>query len=202
MIEFKVTKNQISTPIEKLQKLYKKAVESNQILPQAVCISSIDIENDFVDSRFVNLKYVRENEFIFFSNYKSNKAKQFESNPDLKVTMLVYWSSIDAQIRIQGLLSKLHQHESDIHYKRRSKEKNALSTSSNQSSKIEKYEDVVNKYNKTLESNNFDIRPDYWGGYTLEASYFEFWKGNENRLNKREVYELEKDNWNQYILEP
>ena len=59
MIEFKVTKNLTSSPIEKLQKLYKKAVENNQILPQAVCISSIDIENDFVDSRFVNLKYVK-----------------------------------------------------------------------------------------------------------------------------------------------
>ncbi len=201
MIDFQNNFKQ-SLPTYKFFSLYQEAIKKQQPIPQAVSISSYCQEKRLIDSRFVNLKYVRENEFIFFSNYKSNKAKQFESNPDLKVTMLVYWSSIDVQIRIQGVLSKLHQHESDIHYKKRSKEKNALSTSSNQSSKIEKYEDIVNKYNKTLESNNFDTRPDYWGGYSLKASYFEFWKGHENRINKREVYELEKENWNQYILEP
>ena len=196
-----INKNKLE-PYLFFYKLLEDANNQKQDPINAICISSFNKKDNEVNSRLVNLRYLDDEEWTFFSNYKSNKAKQFESNPDLKVTMLVYWSSIDAQIRIQGLLSKLHQHESDIHYKRRSKEKNALSTSSNQSSKIEKYEDVVNKYNKTLESNNFDIRPDYWGGYTLEASYFEFWKGNENRLNKREVYELEKDNWNQYILEP
>ena len=49
MIEFKVTKSLTSKPIEKLEKLYKRAIKENQILPQAVCISSIDIENDFVE---------------------------------------------------------------------------------------------------------------------------------------------------------
>ena len=51
--------------------------------------------------------------------------------------MLVYWSSIDAQIRIQGLLSKASSTQIRHSLQERSKEKNALSTSSNQSSKIE-----------------------------------------------------------------
>ena len=202
MIEFKVTKNLTSSPIEKLQKLYKKAVENNQILPQAVCISSIDIENDFVDSRFVNLKYVNDRDFIFFSNYLSKKGIQFDKSPNTQVTMVIYWNTLDVQVRIRGVIRKIPSDESDQHFNKRTKQKNALSISSNQSSKIEKYEDVVNKYNKTLESNNFDTRPDYWGGYALEASYFEFWKGNENRLNKREVYELSNNKTKKYFLEP
>ena len=134
MIEFKVTKNQISTPIEKLQKLYKKAVESNQILPQAVCISSIDIENDFVDSRFVNLKYVNDRDFIFFSNYLSKKGIQFDKSPNTQVTMVIYWNTLDVQVRIRGLIRKIPSDESDQHFYKRTKQKNALSISSNQSS--------------------------------------------------------------------
>ena len=67
MIEFKVTKNHTSEPMEKIEELYNKAILKNQILPQAVCISSIDLEKNFVDSRFVNLKYVKDKDFIFFS---------------------------------------------------------------------------------------------------------------------------------------
>ena len=201
MIDFQNNLKQ-SLPTYKFFSLYKEAIKKQQPIPQAVSISSYCQDKRLIDSRFVNLKYVKDRDFIFFSNYLSKKGIQFDKSPNTQVTMVIYWNTLDVQVRIRGVIRKISSDESDQHFNKRTKQKNALSISSNQSSKIEKYEDVVNKYNKTLESNNFDIRPDYWGGYTLEASYFEFWKGNENRLNKREVYELEKDNWNQYILEP
>ena len=201
MIEFKVTKNQISTPIEKLQKLYKKAVESNQILPQAVCISSIDIENDFVDSRFVNLKYVKDRDFIFFSNYLSKKRIQFDKSPNTQVTMVIYWNTLDVQVRIRGVIRKISSDESDQHFNKRTKQKNALSISSNQSSVIDSYESVKTKYREVLNKDNLQ-RPKYWGGYKLTASYIEFWEGSENRLNKREVFEFLDNKIKKYFLEP
>ena len=201
MIEFKVTKNPISTPIEKLQKLYKKAVGNNQILPQAVCISSIDIENDFVDSRFVNLKYVNDRDFIFFSNYLSKKGIQFDKSPNTKVTMVIYWNTLDVQVRIRGIIRKIPSAESDQHFNKRTKQKNALSISSNQSSVIDSYESVKTKYREVLNKDNLQ-RPKYWGGYKLTASYIEFWEGSENRLNNREVFEFLDNEIKKYFLEP
>tara|TARA_B100000963_G_scaffold337865_1_gene334213 strand:- start:780 stop:1385 length:606 start_codon:yes stop_codon:yes gene_type:complete len=201
MIEFKVTKSLTSSPIEKLEKLYKKAVENNQILPQAVCISSIDIENDFVDSRFVNLKYVNNRDFIFFSNYLSKKGIQFDKSPNTQVTMVIYWNTLDIQVRIRGIIRKISSNESDKHFNKRTKQKNALSISSNQSSVIDSYESVKTKYHEALNKANLQ-RPQYWGGYKLKASYIEFWKGSENRLNKREVFEFLDNKIKKYYLEP
>ena len=201
MIEFKVTKNHTSEPMEKIEELYNKAILKNRILPQAVCISSIDLEKNFVDSRFVNLKYVKDKDFIFFSNYLSRKGLQFKKSPNMDVTMVIFWNSIDVQIRIRGAVKKISASESDKHFSKRTQEKNALSISSNQSSVIESYEIVKSKYNKILKEGNLQ-RPEYWGGYKLTASYFEFWKGSKNRLNKREVYELSNSKTKKYFLEP
>ena len=201
MIEFKVTKNVYSAPIEKLEKLYKKAIENNQILPQAVCISSIDIENDFVDSRFVNLKYVNDRDFIFFSNYSSKKGIQFDKSPNTQVTMVIYWNTLDIQVRIRGVIRKISSNESDQHFNKRTKQKNALSISSNQSSVIDSYESVKAKYHEVLNKDNLQ-RPEYWGGYKLNASYIEFWEGSENRLNKREAFEFLDNKIKKYYLEP
>lgn len=37
--------------------------------------------------------------------------------------------------------------------------------------------------------------PDFWGGYRLVPSYFEFWQGRYNRLHDRLCYKLQKKSW-------
>ena len=45
-------------------------------------------------------------------------------------------------------------------------------------------------------------RPSYWGGFSFIPFYFEFWQGQEFRLNKREVYEEISGDWIKYTLQP
>ena len=45
-------------------------------------------------------------------------------------------------------------------------------------------------------------RPKYWGGYAIEPIYYEFWQGNEYRINKRIAYRKDKQNWKNYFLQP
>ena len=80
--------------------------------------------------------------------------------------------------------------------------KNALAISSRQSELIGSYEEVTKNYNNCLESSNLRECPDYWGGYSFTPYYFEFWKGHESRLNKRDVFEANNDNWNHLIIQP
>ena len=154
-----------------------------------------------VDSRFVNLKYVRENEWIFFSNYNSIKAMQFKEHNQISACM--YWHKTDTQIRLKAKIKKSDKNFSDNHYNKRAISKNALAHSSNQSKIINSYDDVKNKYAKCLNDENLIIkRPEYWGGYSFIPYQIEFWVGNQNRLNYREMHEMVDESWIKTILEP
>ena len=59
---------------------------------EAVCISSYNKVNDSVDARMVNLKYINDTEWIFFSNYNSKKAKQFIENSS--ISGLFFWNEV------------------------------------------------------------------------------------------------------------
>lgn len=191
-----------SKPLKKLISFYCKAHEKKQQYIEAACLSTSSNEN-IPDSRFLNIKYINESGLIFFTNYNSPKAIQLDNNP--YISLVFFWSSINTQIRIKAYAEKLSESLSDIHFKKRNFNKNILSISSNQSCKTKTYEDVVIKYEETLKNinDNDDLkRPKYWGGYNLKPSYFEFWQGEKNRINKREVFEIENNKWKQYILEP
>ena len=44
--------------------------------------------------------------------------------------------------------------------------------------------------------------PDYWGGFKFKPYYFEFWEGHKSRLNKREIFKLDNNDWTKYFLQP
>lgn len=83
---------------------YNEAVNADQQEIQVVSISSFNRDNNQVDSRCVNLKFIDEDKFIFFSNYNSPKAIAFESNN--QIAALIYWSSINIQIRMRAKIYK------------------------------------------------------------------------------------------------
>ena len=80
--------------------------------------------------------------------------------------------------------------------------KNALAISSKQSNKIASYEDVSVNHEKSLQKDNLEQCPEYWGGYSFIPYYFEFWEGHKSRLNKREVYEYQNNTWIHNYLQP
>ena len=180
---------------------YQMAEEKYQKFPQAVCISSFNSSLNEVDARFVNLKYMIGDEWIFFSNYKSKKAIDFKTHS--QISALFFWNSIEVQIRINAKIKKTAEEISDDHFKNRSKEKNALSISSKQSNKIKTFEEVISNYKKVLTDEKlFQQRPQFWGGYSFKPTSFEFWEGNKNRLNKRVAFKKIGDSWDEYLLEP
>jgi pyridoxamine 5'-phosphate oxidase len=188
-------------PFLKFENLYKRALELKQKNIEAICISSFNKKTNEVSSRFVNLKYLRKNEFIFFTNYESKKADDFLTHN--QVSGLFFWNVLNVQIRIKFNIKQTEKNFSDVHFKKRSNEKNALAISSMQSKKIASYKNVIEKYNTSFKKiSNKTERPLYWGGYTLKPYYFEFWDGHESRINKREVFELHGTEWSSYFLEP
>ena len=188
-------------PYKEFKKSYEEAVDKKQSAIEAVSISSYNNELNEVESRFVNLKYVVKDEWIFFSNYNSAKSKSFKLHP--QISAVFYWKKINTQIRIKAKIYKTSEEFSDKHFASRSTEKNALAISSNQSNRINSYQEVVDNYNLALKNYENELkRPEYWGGFSFTPYYFEFWEGNEYRINKREVFSLKGNDWENFLLQP
>ena len=179
---------------------YHEALALGQKHIDAIAISSYCINKCEVSSRFVNLKYINDQEFIFFSNYSSSKSNDFNSHN--QISALFYWPSSDSQIRIKAKIRKTSYEYSQKYFFNRSEEKNALAISSNQSKPINSYNQVKENYTQSLKNDDLKKCPEFWGGYSFTPYYFEFWEGHESRLNKREVYEKSDDSWKHFILQP
>lgn len=191
-----------SEPYNIFKNYYDLALKKGQKVIEAISISSYNKTLKEVRSRNVNLKYIRNNEWIFFSNYNSNKAKDFESHD--QISALIYWSEINVQISLRAITHKTNYEVSDDHFAQRSNKKNALAISSFQSKKIGSYEDVVSNYEKIYRSNeDLSKRPNYWGGFSFVPYYIEFWEGHASRINKRIAFEFNHNNeWTKYFLQP
>ena len=179
---------------------YDDALNAGQKSIEAVSISSFNKELDEVDARYVNLKFILNNEFIFFSNYDSPKANAFISHK--QIGALIYWPSINVQIRMRAIIKKTPYKYNQKYFSSRLEEKNALAISSDQSRPIDSFSEVEKKYVRSLENDDLKKCPEYWGGYAFIPYYFEFWEGEKFRLNKRNIYEKKQDNWQHFLLQP
>jgi pyridoxamine 5'-phosphate oxidase len=187
-------------PYQIFKSKYDDALDKGQKGIEAVSISSYNKKINEVDSRFVNLKFVQNDEFIFFSNYNSSKAGSFSSHN--QISALFFWPSINVQIRMKAIIKKTSNEYNQKYFSGRSEEKNALAISSNQSKQIESFSRVKENFKRSLKKDNLKKCPKYWGGYTFTPYEIEFWEGSEFRLNKRNFYKKDKDVWSHSILEP
>lgn len=172
---------------------YDESFDAQQKTIEAISISSYSHENKEVNSRFVNLKLINDKEFIFFSNYESPKSKEFTKHN--QISALIYWNSTNTQIRMKASINRTHKDFNQAYFTQRDEKKNALAICSNQSQPINSYDSLIEKYEKSLKSDNLRKCPDYWGGFSFIPYYFEFWEGHNSRLNKREVYKFQNDEW-------
>ena len=198
MIEFEDLEESI--PYKKIYDYYLKSKELNQKNIEALLVASYSKEKDEVDARYVNLKFIKKNKFIFFSNYNSTKAVQFKKHP--QITAVIYWNKISLQIRMKAIIKKTSNKFNQKYFTDRLEEKNALAISSDQSKPIESYGQVKENYNNALKNDDLKKCPEYWGGYSFIPYYFEFWEGHESRVNKREVFNNIDGIWKHSFLQP
>ena len=194
-------KNLISErPFLIFKEKYDEAVYNKQRNIEAMSISTYHPERKEVDARYVNLKFVEHDKFIFFTNYESPKANAFKQHH--QIAALFFWPSINTQIRMRAFIAKTSTNYNNLYFLDRTREKNALAISSNQSNSISSYKEVVENYNRSLAEDDLTRCPKYWGGYAFAPYEIEFWSGNKNRLNRRSLYIKSNNCWNESILEP
>lgn len=175
-------------PIRQFQHWFDDAIAARLPLPEAMSLATVGTDGK-PSSRMVLLKQVDTQGFVFFTNYRSAKAKELEANPH--AALVFFWPQLERQVRIEGSVTKTSAEESREYFETRPRESQIGAWASPQSEVISGREELE-KRKAELEKEYRDREvdwPEHWGGYRLAPTRIEFWKGRIGRLHDRIVYE-------------
>jgi len=182
-----------TNPIKQFEKWFQQALASGIEEPNAMTLATSTTDGK-PSARIVLLKGIKDNGFVFFTNYESKKGKQLHDNPFAGIVF--FWKELERQVTIQGEIKKVGEEESDEYFASRPLESRIGAWSSPQSQVIENRE-VLEKnvayYSDKYQSQNIP-RPSHWGGYILMPTLIEFWQGGAGRLHDRLQYSIDATN--------
>jgi pyridoxamine 5'-phosphate oxidase len=173
-------------PFRQFSLWLKQAIEAQVPEPTAMTLATVDGQGQ-PSARIVLLKGCDTAGFTLFTNYLSRKGRELASNP--KAALLFHWVELERQVRIEGVIGKVSDQESDAYYLQRPPGSRIGAWASPQSEVIAdrawlegQYADAAGRLGEPVQ------RPPFWGGYRLCPDAFEFWQGRSSRLHDRVRY--------------
>ena len=137
--------------------------------------------------RTVLLKGFDARGFVFYTNYRSRKARELDQTG--QASLLFVWRSRERQARVQGRVERVTEAESDAYFAKRPLESQWSVYASRQSEPIESREALEARYETARQQYGEAVpRPSWWGGYRVVPDEFEFWQGRASRLHDRLQY--------------
>jgi pyridoxamine 5'-phosphate oxidase len=190
-----------NNPFDGFSLWFDEAIANNEIEANACVLSTVDNSNLQPTSRIVYLKELKNNQFVFYTNYKSQKGKELSDNP--KASLLFFWPGLQRQVRIEGIVNKVSTEESDVYFASRPRESQLGAWASHQSEILNDRNDLITRLEELdLKYPDRVPRPPHWGGYALIPQLLEFWQGLPSRLHDRLIFQKTDDNWNTFRKNP
>ena len=189
-------------PEKQFQLWLQEAIASEISEPNAFVLTTNGLDG-FPSARVLLLKEALNGRFVFFSNYESQKGRELEASA--LASMLFFWQPLFRQVRIKGLVSKISRKQSAQYFSSRPRGAQLSAWSSPQSKTIEDRRWLDQEYARVEQqfTENIIPCPEFWGGYQLVPSYFEFWQGRESRRHDRIAYKITaEENWKKQRLAP
>lgn len=188
-------------PIEQYAVWFEEAVNAEILDPYAMSLATVTADGQ-PSTRIVYMRGIQVEGFVFYTNYNSQKGRDLEVNN--KVALNFFWGELERQIRVEGLVEKVSDLDSDAYFNKRPRESQVGAWASSQSEEIndrKQLEEQVIFY--TEKFKGVDIpRPKHWGGYVVKPTKIEFWQGRASRLHDRIIYTKNGNGWKQSRLSP
>lgn len=180
---------------------FQQAIDAQLPEPNAMTLATID-ENNRPSARMVLLKGFDERGFQFFTNYGSRKARQLDARP--YAALVFWWEGLERQVRIEGLVRRLPEAESDAYFVTRPRGSQIGAWASDQSRPVQNREAIESKVGDTEARFGAEEipRPPHWGGYLVVPERLEFWQGRPGRMHDRLEFVRDGHGWRVVRLFP
>ena len=173
-------------PIRQFERWFEDALRAKLPLPNAMTLATVTPEGA-PSARIVLLKGVEQGAFLFYTNYLSRKGRELEQRAQACLVLL--WSDLERQVRIDGVVQKVTAADSDAYYATRPLGARLSAWASAQSATVATRKILEDSMEKARRQHGDQPpRPANWGGYRVVPQAIEFWQGRADRLHDRLRY--------------
>jgi pyridoxamine 5'-phosphate oxidase len=195
-----VEKDAAADPFKQFDRWFHDALKADLPLPNAMTLATATTAGR-PSARVVLLKGVDARGFVFYTNYASRKARELAENP--YASLVLAWSELERQVRIDGAIEKVSAEESDVYFDSRPLGSRLGAWASPQSELLPDRLTLATKVAAImLRYGKHPPRPPHWGGYRVLPEAIEFWQGRKNRLHDRLLYTKQAGGWKIERLAP
>lgn len=151
--------------------------------------------------RFVLLRGFDRRGLVFYTSYRSPKARDLAENP--RAEAVLYWNETSRQVRVRGPVERVPREESEGYWASRPAGHRLASAASPQSEVVAEGELQSRLRELADQYPDGEVPlPTHWGGFRLVPEVFEFWQSGEHRLHDRFRYRLSAGRWEVERLAP
>jgi pyridoxamine 5'-phosphate oxidase len=178
-------------PLQQFEQWLNEAIAAKVPEPNAMTLATV-ASNLRPSTRVVLIKGLDARGVVWYTNYDSRKGHELAGNP--YAALQFHWVELERVVRIEGVVEKISEPESDAYFKSRPLDSRIGAWASPQSQVIAGRSVLV--ANAAKYAAQFMLnppRPPHWGGFRLVPDTLEFWQGRKSRLHDRLRYTRKAD---------
>lgn len=178
-----------ANPLQQFDQWLTEAIAAQVPEPNAMTLATV-ASNLRPSTRVVLIKGYDDRGIVWYTNYESRKGRELAGNPS--AALQFHWVELERVVRIEGLVEKVSDEESDAYFDSRPLDSRIGAWASPQSQVIAGRSVLV--ASAARYGAKFLLkppRPPHWGGFRLVPDTWEFWQGRKSRLHDRLRYTKE-----------
>ena len=187
-------------PFTQFDRWFNEAIEAEMPILNSMTLATASASGQPA-ARIVLLKGVDARGFVFYTNYSSRKGGELAANP--RAALLLHWTELEREVRIEGSVEKVSAQESDEYFASRPLGSRHAAIASPQSAVVPNRAALEARFAEADKMHGESpSRPPNWGGYRVLPAAIEFWQGRPNRLHDRLLYTRNGSTWKIERLAP